>query len=238
VLGLYLAFAKIKDWAMIADFPKKVQGYVRFVNKRLLDAAEFMYRFIQRKRLHNKDFTIISNNCWGGGVYEDLGQKYNSPTIGLFFFAPCYFEFLKNLKSNLSEEISFVSDSKYPKARELQEKQSYPIGTLGGSIEIHFLHYHSCDEARDKWNRRRLRVNYDNLFLSFSDSEGYDLDGLEFFDSLPFSKVFFTAKPNLPVRSCIWLKGYKNQPHVGDIYSNRWSYRFFFDVVRWLNKRP
>lgn len=27
---------------------------------------------IRRKKLNNTDFTIISNNCWGGCVYEDI----------------------------------------------------------------------------------------------------------------------------------------------------------------------
>ena len=37
------------------------------------------------QRLVNKDFSIISNNCWGGVVYEWFGLEKKSPTIGSYF---------------------------------------------------------------------------------------------------------------------------------------------------------
>ena len=40
--------------------------------------------------LDNKDFTIISNNCWGGMIYESYGMQKLSPTVGLFFMSEDY----------------------------------------------------------------------------------------------------------------------------------------------------
>lgn len=37
-------------------------------------------KFRQRK-LNSTDFTIISNNCWGGVVYEYYNIQKNSPTV-------------------------------------------------------------------------------------------------------------------------------------------------------------
>lgn len=39
-------------------------------------------RFFNSIRFRNKSFTIISNNCWGGLVYQKVGLGYQSPTIG------------------------------------------------------------------------------------------------------------------------------------------------------------
>ena len=41
---------------------------------------------IKRIGLKNKSFSIISNNCWGGIVYDIFGLQYRSPTIGCYFF--------------------------------------------------------------------------------------------------------------------------------------------------------
>lgn len=32
--------------------------------------------FISRRRLKNKKFTIICDNCWAGKVYQELGLPY------------------------------------------------------------------------------------------------------------------------------------------------------------------
>jgi uncharacterized protein (DUF1919 family) len=216
---------------------KKLNGYFLYFKSIYLQYIEIKYRHIQRKRLKNKDFTIISNNCWGGRIYEDMGLPYKSPTIGLFFFAPCYINFVKDIRSAISLKLEFVDISRYEKAQSLRSKQWYPVGKLGDDIEIHFLHYESEAAAADKWNRRKERINLDNLFISFSDSEGYDLNELQQFDSIPYPKVFFSAQKIKGISSLIWLKKFRNQKHIGDIYTFPWSYRWQFDVVKWLNNQ-
>ena len=46
------------------------------------------------KQLKQTDFTIISNNCWGGMIYESYGLSKQSPTVGMFFMAPDYIKFV------------------------------------------------------------------------------------------------------------------------------------------------
>lgn len=43
---------------------------------------------INKIGLKNKCFTIISNNCWGGFVYQKFNLQYRTPFVGLFIFAP------------------------------------------------------------------------------------------------------------------------------------------------------
>ena len=68
-------------------------------------------------------------------------MQYNTPTLGLYFFADDYIEFLSNLKYYLTEaKLEFLEQSRYPLAYERREKWLYwyPIGLLGGKVEIHF----------------------------------------------------------------------------------------------------
>ena len=73
--------------------------------------------FIPRRRLKNKNFTIICDNCWAGKVYQELGLPYQTPFVGMFVFSPDYIKMLKNLKHYLSGNIplTFVKESKYIK---------------------------------------------------------------------------------------------------------------------------
>ena len=62
--------------------------------------------------LKNKDFTIISHNCVGGVIYHDLGLKFNTPTINLFFMAKDFIKYNKILldKGFLPKSKQFYSD--------------------------------------------------------------------------------------------------------------------------------
>lgn len=72
---------------------------------------------IRRKKLTNCEFTIISNNCWGGVVYEAYNLKKQSPTVGMFFMADDYIKFCKDIKYYLGQEMEFIKpeESKYVK---------------------------------------------------------------------------------------------------------------------------
>ncbi len=64
-----------------------------------------IYRLFKSHLLKNKEVTIISNNCWGGTFYNLHKNRFNSPTINLFFMAEDYLEFVKNIKYYLSLEL-------------------------------------------------------------------------------------------------------------------------------------
>ena len=58
----------------------------------------------RKKQLKSTDFTIISNNCWGGMIYESYNLPKESPTVGMFFMAKDYIEFLSDLKGLLNRK--------------------------------------------------------------------------------------------------------------------------------------
>ena len=156
----------------------------------------------RQKELLGKDFTIISNNCWGGMIYESYNLPKNSPTVGLFFFADDYICFLKNLKEFVTAPLKFISpeNSKWKSRQELVNDKRfghYPIGQLStgrGTIETFFLHYHSEAEAREKWERRCRRINWDRLLVKFNDQNGATQKTIDEFLHMPYDKLFFSCK--------------------------------------------
>lgn len=157
----------------------------------------------RNKMLENKEFTIISNNCWGGSIYEAYDLKKQSPTVGLFFMASDYIKFVSRLKEFLEAELNFIrpEKSKWKNSKFIcgdKRFGSYPIGVLNNhdeSIEIFFLHYNSEDEAKIKWQRRVDRICWEQLIIKFNDQNGCTQNDVELFCRLPYeNKIFFTSK--------------------------------------------
>lgn len=62
-----------------------------------------------RKHLLHDDFTIISNNCWGGMTSEVYGLRKNTPTVGCYFFPDDYLKFIERLKYYVGVQIMMVN---------------------------------------------------------------------------------------------------------------------------------
>lgn len=148
-------------------------------------------RFFVKKSIKNKDFSIISNNCWAGRVYQYLDMPYLSPTAGLYFFAPDYIKFVSNLRRYLDTPLQFIEseDSKYYEEIKRRNQTDKPIGILD-DVEIVFLHYKTREEALEKWNRRKSRVNFDNIIIKFSRMDLCTEKEITDFDSLSFENKF------------------------------------------------
>lgn len=184
---------------------------------KLLEKTNWLFGPLRRKCVLNSDFTIISNNCWGGKVYRYFDIPYSSPTIGLYFFADDYIKFVKNIKLYIFQELTFidVKDSKYKEYLIRKGQTSVPLGKLD-DIEIVFLHYKTEEEARLKWNRRKSRINWNNLYFKFSEQNLCEEKHLRDFSLLEYpNKVVFVSQ-NYSLRCQIIFrkfKGLKNVPY-------------------------
>lgn len=116
------------------------------------------------------------------------------------------------------------------KSRHTDEVIYYPLALLG-DIEIHFLHYKNEFEVKEKWSRRILRINWDNLFLKMNDSDGADENILKLFDK---NKVIFSSKNYSDIKSLIWFKKYNNKKCIENGKDIK-VYRKYFNVERWLD---
>lgn len=154
---------------------------------------------LRRKKINSEGFTIISNNCWGGFIYQSYNLKYSTPTVGLFFMADDYIQFISNIKHWIYKSIKFIdyTESKYYEHfRQWNKFGEYPIGIFEDSnIEIHFLHYNSKEKALSDWNRRVKRINWNRILYKFNDQNLCEYKHLKAFSELPHkNKICFTSK--------------------------------------------
>lgn len=164
---------------------------IRKKTKAMIQAPYQIRRVYNKKKIKSRDFTVISNNCWAGRLYQYLDMPYLSPTVGLYFFADDYIKFVKNIKYYMSLDLKFIryQDSRHRDLIVQKNETHVPIGVLD-DVEIMFLHYKSETEACEKWNRRRARINWDNIYFKFSKMNACTDQHLKAFDSLEYEKKF------------------------------------------------
>jgi uncharacterized protein (DUF1919 family) len=160
-------------------------------------------------------------------------MQYNSPFIGLFLFAKDYIKVLKNLPQYMEMELKFIKAAESKYKSELIENETcakYPIGLLG-DVEIHFLHYKNEEDARMKWEKRKKRINYDNMIVKFCDRDLATEEDIEEFSHLDYrKKVVLTARKH-PFTCCIKLNGEEGK-YVNDEWNN---FRKTVNIVEFMN---
>lgn len=180
-----------------------------------------------RKRNKNHNFTIISSNCNGGVIYSDLGEQFRSPTINLYIKPHDFLKFVSNLKAYLAEELV-----------EVKTEYSYPVGKLK-DIYIFFMHYSNFQEAKKKWDERKARVNYDDIYIMMTDRDGFTEKDRKKFQELRYKNkvIFVHEKTEWPNE--IFVEEDKDKECVGFLseYKSILGTRKFdcFDYVKWLN---
>lgn len=101
---------------------------------KILGVRRKNFSTLRKKKIKKEKFTIISNNCWGGEIYESYNLIKQSPTVGLFFMASDYIKFVYDIREYLTKDLIFIdpNDSKYI---ELLKKDrfygNYPVAKLG-----------------------------------------------------------------------------------------------------------
>ena len=173
---------------------------------------------LKRIGLENRDFSILANNCWGGIVSRDRHLPYNSPTCGTYFFSKDYLRFLSDVHRYLDTELEElpVRESRYAEELVSLHGENVVLGrmedvyaeelvSLHGEnvvlgrmedVEVVLLHYPDFAEAKEKWDRRKQRIRWDNLLVKYSDQNGFVPEDFETFRALPFTnKLFLTTNP-------------------------------------------
>ncbi|HEU5292735.1 MAG TPA: DUF1919 domain-containing protein [Cyclobacteriaceae bacterium] len=161
-------------------FLKLIDRWQKQVKKNYLD------RNLDNLKAGN--FTVVSSNCWGGILYQDLGLNYQTPFVNQYMHAPCFLKLVKQFPDYMKMDLIVSTHSKY-----FSSATSYPVGHLG-DIEIHFIHYSLNDNVIGKWNERKARINSDALLFVLCERDQCTAADLEEFDQLPVNKLIFTAK--------------------------------------------
>jgi len=197
-----------------------------------------------RKRLKNQKVSILCNNCTAGFILHDLGLRFDTPTINLYFRGLDFFDFAEHLEYYISAPLCQIENPRYN-----PDDPDYPVAVLlGGSkykdIELHFLHYKTFEEAKEKWETRKKRIHWDSLYLiwTFMGMEAHE-SVCERAEQLPIkNKVFFVNHPvdSEKFPSFFHIKGFEEQVGLGQIgvFMNLKGNRYYdqFDYVDWINK--
>lgn len=187
------------------------------------------YKKRRRRRLTNTDFSIIAVNCCGTIMYHDLGLPFSSPTINLVIGMEDLVKMMRNLRWYMEQEIV-----------ELESDDNFPVGLLG-DIRINFVHYDTFEDAVLKWEERKKRINWDNIFIVGTD--GYSYKAMEQFDQLPYENKVILTRTNYPeIASAYWMKEFGENSEGNTLLSfkNQFLKRRYiddFDYVRFLNGR-
>ncbi|MBR4151719.1 MAG: DUF1919 domain-containing protein [Selenomonadaceae bacterium] len=142
------------------------------------------------RRLQRSHLSIFSMNCFGGLISGMVGLPFLSPLIDMFFKERDYLRFLSSPRVYMEKEL-VLKEIRYDNI----VKINYPVVTLS-DFDIHMNHYKTFEAAVDKWNERKQRINWYNLFvMAYTDNK----DFLEQFDALPYGKkvCFVSFKSDL-----------------------------------------
>ncbi|WP_303312081.1 DUF1919 domain-containing protein [Hymenobacter sp. BT730] len=205
------------------------------VRSKINEAMYQRRRLREQQQLRNRDFTVISNDCWGAEVYKHFELPFNTPFIGLMLMAPCYIELLRNPKYYLSLPLVFLEKSRYEIINDLQKthKHPFPIASLGDKVEIQFLHYHTPEEAAEKWLRRVARINWDNLRVKFDGSKDFATPELvREFTALPYQQLLLLKKPIAGLAAGVVVPDYTTNGM--ELFRRSLSY---FDLLAWVEQK-
>lgn len=180
-----------------------------------------------RRKLKNDEFSIICSNCIGGLIYQRVGKQFLSPTINLWINQTDFLRFITNLREYLSYELVFV-ESDY----------DYPVAVLK-DIKIYFTHYKTEEDAKDCWERRKTRINFDNMFLIMYDRDGITEEDILKLQDIPCrGKVVLSDKKHESIDYVYTLRPSHNPNGYQFVDSDWFGIRTFekqFDYVTWLN---
>lgn len=133
----------------------------------------------RRLFLRERDFTVISNNCWDWKVYFRYQLPYKSPTANLLFPPKDYIKMISNLHHYMKEELIQI-DLEAFHYRDFMYKR-YERGDFKnhdfknfiycrlGDVDFVCWHYQTFEDVKSKWERRKTRINYDKLLFKMND---------------------------------------------------------------------
>lgn len=183
----------------------------------------------KKNRLKNKDFSIIASNCNGTFMYYDMRIRYLTPTVNLVIEMNDFVKLAENLEAYMEKEIV-----------KLESDVPYPTGMLD-DIKIMFMHYPTFEEGVEKWNERKKRINWENLFIVGTEKDGCTYETIQRFDRLPYENmVIFTHIEYPEFSSAYYIEGFEERDEIGVLTNYKeqfWKRRYLddFDYVNFLN---
>ena len=199
-------------------------------------------KFIRKSFLKNKNFTILANNCIAGFIYKRYGLKFLSPTVNINIPPNDFIKFCKNYEYYISLELTPTTNFDQAWFTSIGGGEiGFPVGKLG-DITLYFQHEKNFQEAKKNWDRRKLRINKDNIFIVLFDINP-DKNTLNEFEKIKTpKKIYLYYKGNLPTTSYTF-KIQKLENNSRNWYSrmnrlNPFSKKYYeqFNFTNWFNE--
>ena len=166
-----------------------------------------------RPMFKSTDITIISQNCIGGVFSHDMKLPFQSPTVNLFIPASDFIKFVKNLEHYLNIEP------------DIWQGEEYPVGRIE-DVELHFVHYDTCLQAKEAWERRKKRVDLRNVLVLSTDRDGFDPSVFEKWKTISYPKLLFTARREFAADpDSLYFPEYEKMGCVPDLIPKREFYK-------------
>ncbi|MBQ6174882.1 MAG: DUF1919 domain-containing protein [Clostridia bacterium] len=207
----------------------------KLLKSQVWDRVEKREMARMQSRLRNRDFTLICSNCCAGVMYHLLGQRFDSPTINIWMNKKDFCRFASDLPFYMEQELLF-----YPK-----EGRTCPCAMIGEgerAVPIDFVHYKTEQDARQKWEERKRRIHWDNLFIITCDGDKSDAEDFALLDRAHCRrKIVFTSHEHPEIKDSFVLHTMKKYPTAGRMQLTRHpitgkhSWRREFDYAAWLN---
>ncbi len=159
----------------------------KIVNGRVFKKPLFDFRLYSK--LKKNPVTIITDDCWGGYVYNYLDLEFSSPLINTLYNEDEYSRFIQEPLFYLQSELTMVREGDL-------RKGIWPIGRLGESgkyVQVQFVHNVDFQEAKQQWDRRKKRINQDNIFvkMGFTISDESVKSYIDAFRNCKYKKILF-----------------------------------------------
>ena len=178
-------------------------------------------------RIKKNPPSIFSNTCWGGITYHSLDLEFTSPLINMYESTTDYLKLLRNPHKYMEEKLEFIETG-----YDIYAKKNFPIIKCG-DIKLYFNHYDSFEDARDCWERRKLRIDWDNLFVMMhTDNPRLAKE----FVSLPYKKKICFVPFESEETSLVYVELCEKTktelwPLVTGMATGRYPYYDVFDLV-------
>ncbi len=137
-----------------------------------------------------------------------------------------FIEFACNLKHYVSLKLNFI-----------ESNEETPVAMLGDII-IHFNHADSEEQAEQECQRRKARINYDNIYIIILDRDIYSEDDYQKILKANFKNVAVVTSRKLNLPYAYYIKPEKNVKNQTYLDMNAFGIRRYerhWDYVKWLN---
>lgn len=146
----------------------------QLIDKDLLTVPCFEFR--RYHRLRTSRVSIVADTCWGGFAYNTLQMECLSPFKNMFVKEADYLRLLGDLRGYVEG-----CEPEYLRMQTDLAGSYYPVFMLG-DVPLHFNHDATPESAMEKWHRRRVKINWDNVFVMLHTC---NREAAEAFEALP-----------------------------------------------------